>query len=973
MPERQPPIADIQSVQAAPYDYQDMLMNAPIGIFTSTPEGRFVYANSALARIFGYDSPRELIEATGDIGTQLYADPADRDEILRLVKENDERLSHECRFVRRDGSQFWASYHVRAVRGEKGDITYYQGFLTDITERKRERESLLKTQFAMDRAPDSIFWVDGDGRIVYANDRACASMGYAREELLAMKVFDIDPDFPPDGWEEHKEKMRRRGTMFFESRHRAKDGRLFPVEVSTNHFDFGDLYLDCAFDRDITERRQAEAAVKESEARFRMLFKMAPLPMAHISLDGRILDLNNSLIEMMGYTINDVPTLKQAWDISMPDPDIRTRVTVGWRTDLERAIAQGADMEPFECPLLLKDGTTHTMVIGTKLITDSIIVSFFDITDRKRTEEALEKRVMALTRPLDAAEGIAFEDLFNLSDLQRLQDLFAEAWGVGALITRPDGTPITQPSNFTYLCGEFIRKSEKGFRKCQISDAMLGRYDPSGPVIRTCLSAGLWGAGASISVGGRHIANWLIGQVRNEAQSEERIRDYAREIGVDEAAFCDAFLKVPVMSQEKFEQIARSLFSLANQLSTTAYQNIQQARFIAERKQSEAEREKLEAQLLQSQKLEAIGILAGGVAHDFNNMLGAITGYAELTLDKMGPEDPFRKNLEKILDAGRRSANLTRQLLAFARKQTIKPIVLDLNEAVEAILRMIRRLIGENVELTWLPGTNPCTVKMDTSQLDQVLINLSVNARDAIGDVGRLTIETAIVSLDETCRGAHAYFVPGEYVLLAVSDDGCGMDRETLDHIFEPFFTTKGVGRGTGMGLATVYGIVKQNQGFINVYSEPGKGTTFRIYIPQHVGSIMEAKTAIPEDIPLSRGETILIVEDDPTLLEMSTMLLQQLGYTVIPAATPTDAIRIAQQTHPEIHLLITDVIMPGMNGRDLASRLLTIRPKMKRLFMSGYTANVIAHQGVLDKGIHFIQKPFSVKDIAAKVREVLG
>jgi len=644
VPENQPPRDNKGPVQDAPCDYQDMLMNAPIGIFTSTPEGRFVYANKALAQIFGYDSPGELIEATEDIGTQLYADTADRDEILRLVGESDDRLNHECRFVRRDGFQFWGSYSVRAVRGQTGDVTYYQGFLTDITGRKQERESLLRTQFAMDRAPDSILWVDDEGRIIYANDAACASMGYTREELLTMTAFDIDPDFPLEKWEEHKEEVQRRGSMTFESRHRTKDGRLFPVEVSTNHFKFDERYLACAFDRDITERKRAEA-----------------------------------------------------------------------------------------------------------------------------------------------------------------------------------------------------------------------------------------------------------------------------------------------------------------------------------------EREKLQGQLLQSQKLEAIGILAGGVAHDFNNMLGAITGYAELTLNKMGPTDPFRKNLEKILDAGRRSANLTRQLLAFARKQTIEPILLDLNEAVGAILKMIRRLIGENVELTWLPGADPCTVKMDPSQLDQILINLCVNARDAMGEVGRVTIETAIVSLDEACREAHSYFVPGEYVLLAVSDDGCGMDRETLDHIFEPFFTTKGLGRGTGMGLATVYGIVKQNQGFINVYSEPGKGTTFRIYIPQHAGGVMETKAAVPEDIPLSRGESILIVEDDPTLLEMSTMLLQQLGYTVIPAATPNDAIRIAQQTHPEIHLLITDVIMPEMNGRDLADRLLAIRPKMKLLFMSGYTANVIAHQGVLDKGVNFIQKPFSVKDIAARVREVLG
>jgi len=339
----------------------------------------------------------------------------------------------------------------------------------------------------------------------------------------------------------------------------------------------------------------------------------------------------------------------------------------------------------------------------------------------------------------------------------------------------------------------------------------------------------------------------------------------------------------------------------------------------------------------------------------------------------MAPSDPFRKNLYSILDAAQRSANLTRQLLAFARKQTIEPVVFDFNESVEAILKMVRRLIGENIELVWLPETGPCPVKMDPSQLDQILVNLCVNAKDAITDIGRITIETGTVSFDEAYCESHVEYVPGEYALLAVSDDGCGMDNETLNHIFEPFFTTKGLGRGTGMGLATVYGIVKQNAGFINAYSESEKGTTFRIYIPLNA---IEAVTARPErieDIPQSQGETILIVEDNPTLLELSMMMLQQLGYTVISAATPNEAIRVAEENSSEIQMVITDLVMPEMNGRDLADRLLTIRPMMKHLFMSGYTANIIAHQGVLDQGVNFIQKPFSLQALANKIRHALG
>ncbi len=417
---------------------------------------------------------------------------------------------------------------------------------------------------------------------------------------------------------------------------------------------------------------------------------------------------------------------------------------------------------------------------------------------------------------------------------------------------------------------------------------------------------------------------------------------------------------------------ARPIWFSASISPLSAERVIVVARDVTERKRAEAEREKLQGQLLQSQKLEAVGILAGGVAHDFNNMLGAIIGYAELTMGLMEPDNPLRANLGKILDAAQRSAGLTRQLLAFARKQTIAPVVLDLNEAVEGILNMLRRLIGENIELAWRPGSGPSTVKMDPAQIDQVLANLCVNARDAIADVGRISIETQAVFLDEAFCGSHVGVNPGAYVLLAVSDDGCGMDRETLAQIFEPFFTTKGVGQGTGLGLATVYGIVKQNEGLIDVYSEPGKGTTFKLYIPRHADGGAAVKTSIVEEIPPGQGETVLIVEDDPILLEIVKMMLQRLGYTILFAANPAEAIALAEKETSEIQLFITDVVMPEMNGRDLAERLRTIRPGIKHLFMSGYTADVIVHQGVLDEGVHFIQKPFSLQELAVKIREAL-
>jgi len=522
----------------------------------------------------------------------------------------------------------------------------------------------------------------------------------------------------------------------------------------------------------IQKLKEDQEALRESEENFRSLFRFAPIPMAITSRDGLVLEVNDRLTSILGYTNDDIRTIDQWWDRAYPDAVYRGQVMALWESAIEKAMAANAAIEAHEYHVTCKDGTVRAMIIEATIIGDNLLVSFFDITDRKHAEE---------------------------------------------------------------------------------------------------------------------------------------------------------------------------------------------------------ERGKLQEQLLQAQKLEAVGVLAGGVAHDFNNMLGAIIGYAELTLGKMDGDSPLRKYIERINDAAQRSADLTRQLLAFARKQTVAPVALDLNESVESMLKLLRRLIGENINLAWLPGKNSCTIRIDPSQLDQVLANLCVNARDAIADVGTVTIETDTVFFDEDYCRFHPGFLPGEYVLLAVSDDGSGMDRETLEHIFDPFFTTKRLGHGTGLGLATVYGIIRQNEGFINVYSEPGTGTTFRIYFRRHAPEVLEQRKEITGDIPMSRGETILIVEDDPTLLEMSAAMLKDLGYNVLWAGTPGEASSLAGEYDDDIHLFITDVIMPEMNGRDLSELIQGIRPGIKILFMSGYSANVIAHQGVLDKGVHFIQKPFSSKDLAAKVRHVLG
>lgn len=386
-----------------------------------------------------------------------------------------------------------------------------------------------------------------------------------------------------------------------------------------------------------------------------------------------------------------------------------------------------------------------------------------------------------------------------------------------------------------------------------------------------------------------------------------------------------------------------------------------------------SDRQALEAQLRQSQKMESVGRLAGGVAHDFNNMLGVIIGNTELAMEKVSNEDPVRAFLKQIVSAAERSAGITRQLLAFARKQDIAPTVLNLNEAIAGTLKMIQRLIGEDITLSWLPGENLYPIEIDPSQIDQILANLCVNARDAINGVGTLIVETSSVFFDEAYCAANAGFVPGEFIKLTVSDDGCGMEPQILENVFEPFFTTKELGKGTGLGLATVYGIVKQNQGFIKVYSEVGEGTAFNIYLPAY----KEKMAQLPQirnrrSASVGGTETILLVEDEPTILNLAHIALKELGYVVLPASSPRQAIAMAQKYTGIIHMLMTDVVMPEMNGRALAQIISSSFPDIKLLFMSGYTADVIASRGVLHEGVNFIQKPFSIKDMANKVRQVL-
>ena len=374
-------------------------------------------------------------------------------------------------------------------------------------------------------------------------------------------------------------------------------------------------------------------------------------------------------------------------------------------------------------------------------------------------------------------------------------------------------------------------------------------------------------------------------------------------------------------------------------------------------------------------KMEAVGRLADGVAHDFNNILQSIIGYSELLLENLPEPSEAREFAGEILEESKRAALLTRQLLTFARRQAVAPKVFDLNEAVAVTLNMLRRLLGEGIELVWRPDTERCFVKMDAGQLDQMLANLAVNTRDAVTGTGKMVIETGKEVFDEQRCSRSTDYALGRYVVLTVKDDGCGMEPETLDRLFEPFFTTKRRSRGTGLGLATVYGIVKQNQGYITVHSAPGQGSVFKIFLPEHATqeAVAEDRPAQLASAPLGGHETVLIVDDEESLLRAGRRMLEVLGYTVLDATTPEEALRLVKTYPGDIHVLLADVVMPGMNGRDLWRKVAPLRPATKCIYMSGFTANIIAQRSVLDKSVHFLQKPFSKMELGEKLREVLA
>src|SRR3984893_5774743 len=510
-----------------------------------------------------------------------------------------------------------------------------------------------------------------------------------------------------------------------------------------------------------------------------------------------------------------------------------------------------------------------------------------------------------------------------------------------------------------------LRYAQEGLRRSEINFRSLVTHAPYG--VCRCNSVGILldvnpalvamlGYASGADLVGRNLAN-----LYSDSQQWVSLADYRRLL--------EKFQGLPA------DWLRYDRTGVSVRLSGRAFRDERNTIFFELFAEDVTERRALEQQLRQAQKMEAVGRLAGGIAHDFNNLLMVISGYSEFLLERVGSDPEVRAHAQEIANAAGRATSLTRQLLAFSRKQMLAPKIVDLNSVVTENVKMLTRLIGEDIDLVMVPGTDIGAVKADPGQIEQVIMNLAVNARDAMPHGGKLTIETANVTLDANYARFHAPVKPGDYVMLAISDTGVGMDADTQAHIFEPFYTTKGL-KGTGLGLSTVYGIIKQSEGYIWLYSEAGKGTSFKIYLPRFsaTGEALATQPALAAeaDQPSPGHETILLVEDEENLRRLARQYLENQGYNMIDAPDGSIAIQISQAHKGPIHLLLTDVIMPGMNGRELANKVSPTRPEMRVLYMSGYTENHIGHNGTLDEGITLLQKPFTLPALKPKVREML-
>jgi PAS domain S-box-containing protein len=883
-----------------------------------------------------------------------------------------------------------------------------------------ERQALVGHYDYLSRfANDIILMLDDSGRILEANDRAVTAYGYSREELLEKTVRDLRHPSSTSDFERRWKEVSERGSMVFECVHQSRDGHTFPVEVSVRLIHVGENQFRQSIIRDITERKALDEKLRRMLDSHSAVIESSAAAIVSVTPDFRVTTWNKAAERIFGWTSEEAmggPSLFVPPDRWENARRIYERATRGEVISGMPGLGQ------------CKDGRIVTLSISAAPLHDpdgrgtGIVLNFLDTTDQTKAEEALRQSEALYRATFDqAAVGITYASLdgqflrvnpryceitgysqkellqLRFGDITFPEDRQGDRELVERLMRgeedtnshrkrylRKDGSVVWvqvaasllrsgsgEPLHFVGVvedvteqmrAGEALRQSEERFR-CLVENA------PEGILVERDLRI-LYVNSAAVALFGASSAAELLGRETPDlAKPEDRAAIIERSVLVKRHVAAP-----PV--ERSYLRTDGTPFPVEVSAAPIEYDqqpaSLVFLRDIAERKQVEAEKRRLAEQLLQAQKLESLGRLAGGVAHDFNNHLTVITGYCDMLLAGMEP-GADREEVEEIRAAGQRAGALTQQLLAFSRKQMAERKPLHLNEVVSESGKMLGRLIGEQAEIVTSLDPALGLVVADRAQIVQILMNLVINARDAMPSGGRILIETANMDLDQNASLAFKDAAPGAYVLLSVADTGMGMNEETLQHVFEPFFTTKGLGLGTGLGLSTVYGMVRQSEGWIHVDSRPGEGSRFRIYLPRVAGAAVVPESHAPlAEVP-GGVETVLVAEDQPEVRRLALRILTSHGYQLLEASSGPEALELSRRHAGPIDLLVTDVIMPEMTGRELATRLRESRPQIKVLYVSGYTADIIGREGVLDAGVAYLPKPFTPAQLALKVREVLG
>jgi two-component system cell cycle sensor histidine kinase/response regulator CckA len=782
--------------------------------------------------------------------------------------------------------------------------------------------------------------------IIDANTAAFERHGYTREEMVGKPVFFIDtPDAAAKNRDNAKHLTVHDGPMIFESEHLCKDGSTFPVEVSLRMIKSGEAPpIILAIERDITERKHAETALRRSEERFRVLFdKVANIAVQGYAPDGTVCFWNRASEELYGYSSEEA-TGRSLLDLIIP-PAMKSVVSDA----ITFMFATGEGIPSGELSLMRKDGSfvpvysNHTVLEITGYGKELYCLDI-DLSELKEAQVRIE-HLNRILRTLRSVDRLILQEKNLKSLIEKACDILVEYRGYTSamiIVMDQEWTPdLLATSGPPLSLDSPANSSTAGYllphccQKAILSDKAL-LINTQSELCRDCVSSP-HSAGDVICSALRYEAT-LYGCIKASSENIDSIDEEEKALFENLAA--DIAFALHAMEQEHIMG------------------------------QVMAEKDRVEAEMRQAHKMEAVGRLAGGIAHDFNNKLTVILCTAELALSKTAPESLLHKDILAIKKAGEQSASLTRQLLAFSRKQFVNPKIVCLNEYIATEIKFLSRLIGEEINIQFIPVEERTEITIDPSQLDQILANLMVNARDAISNNGDITVETSTITIDDR-SGSGLDLTNGDYVILTFSDNGSGMDEETQKLIFDPFFTTKPEGKGTGLGLSTVYGIVKQNNGAIYVESNPGKGTSFRLYFPRCQGKDNQTSEITSPTIPVGVG-TILVVEDNEPLLNLIEAALSAKGYQVLATASPEEACRICDAYGGEIHLLLTDIIMPTMNGKELQVQIEMMRPGIKTIFMSGFPSEIISDRGIDETKVHFLPKPFTIDPLQHKVYTVL-